>query len=166
MNAVATSYSTNKLSVVIGERNGCAVEFQLAVVGKRLVGKAADTSVELTEISLAVSVAEREHRVFVLHLHKLDIGIVAHTLGGTIRVVKLGIISFEFLQFRHLYIILIVRYIRLRQHVVLIIATIKKLSELQYFGLNFLIGHSVFCLFTTTPYIYKVRSLCKDRIIY
>jgi len=101
-----------------------------------LKGLAAETfahaAIEVGYFAAIVGVAERKHRVGVLHLRKFAGEVAAHTLSGGVGVEKFGVFGFEVAQFAKQTVEFEVRNSRRIENVVFIISKIQFLSKFFY----------------------------------
>ena len=100
LDAVAAREGLHEPPVFVGERNGRAVELQLAYVVRRAC-LAFDASEELVQLVERVGVAQREHGVAVAHGAELGPEVAAHAQRGRRGVGVFGMFAFELLEFAH-----------------------------------------------------------------
>ena len=100
LHAVAARHGTHEASVLVGERDGRAVEFQLAYV-VRGAGLAFDAGDEFVQFVQRVGVAQRQHRVAVPDGLELRREVAADPHRRGIGIGEFGMRAFQFLKFAH-----------------------------------------------------------------
>ena len=100
LDAVAARHGAQKPSVFVGERDGRAVEFQFADV-VRGPGFALDAADELVQFVQRVGVAQRQHRVAVLHGPELGRQVASHAHRRRVGVGVFGVCALQILKFAH-----------------------------------------------------------------
>ena len=100
LDAVAAGHGAHEPSVLVGERDGRAVEFQFADV-VRGPGFAFDAADELVQFVQRVGVAQRQHRVAVLHGPELGRQVASHAHRRRVGVGVFGVCALQILKFAH-----------------------------------------------------------------
>ena len=100
LDAVAAGHGAHEPSVLVGERDGRAVEFQFADV-VRGPGFALDAADELVQFVQRVGVAQRQHRVAVLHGPELGRQVASHAHRRRVGVGVFGVCALQILEFAH-----------------------------------------------------------------
>ena len=98
--AVAPRHGTEQSSVFVGERDGRAVEFELADE-LRLSELFLDASDEFVQLVERIGIAQRKHRIFVLHLDKVLVDVAAHAHARRSGIEMFRMPGFQILQFPH-----------------------------------------------------------------
>ena len=98
--AVAARHGAQQPAVLVGERDGRAVELQLADELRR-TDLAFDAVDELVQLVERIGVSEREHRKAVAHGAEFRRQIAAHALRGRIGIGAFGVGAFEVLKLAH-----------------------------------------------------------------
>ena len=100
LHAVAARHGPQEASVLVGERDGRAVEFQFADV-VRGAGLALDAGDELVQFVQRVGVAQREHCIAVLHGLELRREVAPDPHRRGIGVFEFGMRAFQLLKLAH-----------------------------------------------------------------
>ena len=100
LRAVAARHGAQQAPVLVGQRDGRAVELQLADV-VRGPGLALDAREELVEFVERIGVSEREHGVAVADGRELSAEVASDAYRGGVRIGIFGVRAFEVLQLPH-----------------------------------------------------------------
>ena len=100
--AIATGHRLDEASLLVDQRDGGAIVFQLGHQFERLVQRPAHLLIEIAHLRLGIGVAQREHRVLMHDLGELLGEITAYTMRGRIGIVVSGIGLLQLLQLTHL----------------------------------------------------------------
>ena len=100
LHAVAARHGAHEASVLVGERDGRAVEFQLAYV-VRGAGLAFDAGDEFVQFVQRVGVAQRQHRVAVPDGPELRREVAADPHRRRIGIGEFGMRAFQLLKLAH-----------------------------------------------------------------
>ena len=133
LRAVAARHRPFHHAVFVLYADGETVVFQLANVFNISVEEGADAVVELQQLLFRVGVAERKHRIDVLHgLEAFRHG-AAHPLRGTVGLHELGMRLLQLLQMAQQLVELVVADDRRVQHVVVVVVAVKLCGESDNF---------------------------------
>ncbi len=108
--AVAAGHGTHQPSVFVGERDGRAVELQLADV-LRPLGLLLDAGQELVELLQRVGIAQREHREAVFDRTEFGGDVAPDPHGGGVGIGVFGVRLLQILQLAHHPVEVEVRYL-------------------------------------------------------
>ena len=100
LRTVSARYGPQQPSVLVGERDGRTVEFELADVLRR-PGFPLDAVDELVQFVQRIGIAQRAHRETVFHRNELGRQVAAHPHRRGIGIGELGMLRLEILQFAH-----------------------------------------------------------------
>ena len=99
--SVAPGYGTDQPAVFVGQRNGGPVEFHFTADLEVFIQRLADTFVEFGHFGFGIGIAQRKHRIFVLHLDKVLVDVAAHAHARRSGIEMFRMPGFQILQFPH-----------------------------------------------------------------
>ncbi len=128
--AVAAGGAHGQLAVLVGQRDGHAVDLQFDDVGDRLLADhLADALVELAQFVGVVGVVDRQHRQPMLDGRELVDRLAADALGGAVGRDQLGMAGLDVLQLLEELVELPVRDFGLGLDVVFVVVVVDEAAQ-------------------------------------
>ena len=127
---VATCHGTDKMSVLINERDSRSVEFQFANYCELLaIQGISDTGEPFVDVVDGICVCQRQHRVYVIHLAESFGDVGTDTQGGGVGIVAFGVLGLELFEAFEQGIVLPVGYLRGVEHVVVVVVPMELAAQ-------------------------------------